>query len=132
MSAFLEALPCEGCHNVDLSEKRNKISSILSGLLFFAGWWFAIDASATDYANTRNNCCSTNNQFPPKVTFFAIGGNPKVLFRDRPNLRIDIEFSVFSKYPVYLVYKDGWYPVSGKIYSILQDIRYIQGISVKI
>ena len=25
-----------------------------SGFLFFAGWWFAIDASASDYANTRD------------------------------------------------------------------------------
>ena len=54
MSSFLEALPCESCHNIDLSEKRNKIAAVVSGFLFFAGWWFAIDASASDYKNTRD------------------------------------------------------------------------------
>jgi hypothetical protein len=54
MASILEALPCESCHNIDLSEKRNKIAAVLSGFLFFAGWWFAIDASASDYDNTRD------------------------------------------------------------------------------
>jgi len=54
MSAFLESLPCESCHNIDLGEKRNKIAAIVSGFLFFTGWWMAIDASATDYDNTRD------------------------------------------------------------------------------
>ena len=54
MPALLESLPCESCHNIDLGEKRNKIAAIVSGFLFFAGWWFAIDASASDYANTKD------------------------------------------------------------------------------
>jgi len=53
-SSFLESLPCTACHDIDLTEKRNKIASISSGFLFFAGWWFAIDASASDYKNTRD------------------------------------------------------------------------------
>ena len=54
MAAILEAMPCESCHNIELSDKRNKIASIVSGFLFFSGWWFAIDASSSDYQNTRD------------------------------------------------------------------------------
>jgi hypothetical protein len=31
MASILEALPCESCHNIDLSEKRNKIAAVASG-----------------------------------------------------------------------------------------------------
>jgi len=34
----------EGC--VEVGDKRNKLASIISGILFFSGWWFAIDAAA--------------------------------------------------------------------------------------
>ena len=72
MSRLLEACPFECLQNVDLNEKRNKIASIASGFLFFTGkpsttkhmikkisffftgWWFAIDASATYYVDTRD------------------------------------------------------------------------------
>ena len=54
MSRLLEACPFECLQNVDLNEKRNKIASIASGFLFFSGWWFAIDASATYYEDTRD------------------------------------------------------------------------------
>jgi len=53
-SSFLESLPCTACHDFDLSANRNKIASITSGFLFFAGWWFAIDACTSDYMNTRD------------------------------------------------------------------------------
>jgi len=53
MSGCLEA-PCENCANIDVGERRNQIAAILSGFLFFAGWWFAIDASATSYESTKD------------------------------------------------------------------------------
>lgn len=31
---------------LDLGERRNKVASIAAGILFFSGWWFAIDAAA--------------------------------------------------------------------------------------
>ena len=40
--------------NLNLSEKRNKIASITAGFFFFSGWWFAIDASASYYMDTRD------------------------------------------------------------------------------
>ena len=54
MSRILEALPFEFLHNIDFSEKRNKIASIISGFFFFSGWWFALDASATYHQDTRD------------------------------------------------------------------------------
>jgi len=54
MSRILEALPFDFLHNIDLSEKRNKIASIISGFFFFSGWWFALDASATYHQDTRD------------------------------------------------------------------------------
>ena len=52
MARILEALPFEFLHNIDWSEKRNKIASVLSGSLFFTGWWFALDASASHNEDT--------------------------------------------------------------------------------
>ena len=54
MARILEALPFEFLHNIDWSEKRNKIASVLSGSLFFTGWWFALDASASHNEDTRD------------------------------------------------------------------------------
>ncbi|XP_064107750.1 transmembrane protein 50A [Macrobrachium rosenbergii] len=34
------------CENWDPSERRNFIASVVSGCLFFLGWWFVIDAAA--------------------------------------------------------------------------------------
>jgi hypothetical protein len=36
------------------SGSGSESATLASGFLFFAGWWFAIDASASDYANTRD------------------------------------------------------------------------------
>ena len=47
MSRILEALPFEFLQNIEWSEKRNKIASVAAGFLFFTGWWFALDASAS-------------------------------------------------------------------------------------
>ena len=38
----------------DLSEHRNKISSFLSGLFFFIGWWILIDAAANSPFKNNN------------------------------------------------------------------------------
>ena len=38
--------------NIDWSEKRNKVASVLAGGLFFSGWWFALDASISHHADT--------------------------------------------------------------------------------
>jgi len=53
MSGCVEACT-ESCANIDLGERRNKIAAIAAGFLFFTGWWFAIDASATDHINTKD------------------------------------------------------------------------------
>ena len=38
--------------NVDWSEKRNKVASVVAGGLFFSGWWFALDASISHHGDT--------------------------------------------------------------------------------
>ena len=38
--------------NVDWSEKRNKVASVIAGGLFFSGWWFALDASISHHDDT--------------------------------------------------------------------------------
>ena len=50
----MECLPCESCQDVEWSEKRNKVAAAAAGGLFAAGAWFAIDASATYYEDTRD------------------------------------------------------------------------------
>jgi hypothetical protein len=39
--------------NIDVGEKRNKYASIISGVLFFTGWWFALDAAAVHPEKTE-------------------------------------------------------------------------------
>jgi len=41
----------EGC--VEIGERRNKVASIISGILFFSGWWFAIDAACVHPEKTE-------------------------------------------------------------------------------
>ena len=41
-------------NNIDWTEKRNKVASVLAGFLFFSGWWFALDASISHHADTRD------------------------------------------------------------------------------
>jgi len=41
----------EGC--IEVGDKRNKFASIISGILFFSGWWFAIDAAAVHPEKTE-------------------------------------------------------------------------------
>lgn len=46
MSGCLDRVQCPELP--DLSERRNQIASILSGTLFFIGWWIIIDAAANN------------------------------------------------------------------------------------
>jgi len=55
MSRILEALPFEFLQNIDWSEKRNKVASVLAGTLFFSGWWFALDASISHHDDTKDH-----------------------------------------------------------------------------
>ncbi|KAL1131875.1 hypothetical protein AAG570_011486 [Ranatra chinensis] len=45
MASYLENLPA--CVWFEGGEKRNALASMLSGILFFSGWWLSIDANAT-------------------------------------------------------------------------------------
>ncbi|XP_059087919.1 transmembrane protein 50B-like [Tigriopus californicus] len=40
--------------NLNITERRNKLSSILAGLLFFLGWWIAIDAAVCYHDDMLN------------------------------------------------------------------------------
>jgi len=45
---------CFSClQDIEISESRNKICSIVAGALFSIGWWCAIDASVTDPNNIK-------------------------------------------------------------------------------
>ncbi|XP_071800935.1 transmembrane protein 50A-like [Asterias amurensis] len=46
MSGCLDGVECSRPEWCELGEKRNAVVSVLSGILFFAGWWIAIDAAA--------------------------------------------------------------------------------------
>ncbi|XP_022107209.1 transmembrane protein 50A-like [Acanthaster planci] len=46
MSGCLDRVECHLPEWCELGEKRNFIASVAAGILFFAGWWLAIDAAA--------------------------------------------------------------------------------------
>ncbi|CAL1544525.1 unnamed protein product [Lymnaea stagnalis] len=46
MSGFLDNCHWPRCECIELGDKRNLVVSVLSGVMFFAGWWFVIDAAA--------------------------------------------------------------------------------------
>jgi len=46
MSGFLDNCHMPQCECLELGEKRNLVVSIISGVLFFTGWWIMIDAAA--------------------------------------------------------------------------------------
>lgn len=39
---------------LNLSENRNKYAALISGALFFSGWWLALDASVSNYESTKD------------------------------------------------------------------------------
>lgn len=45
MSGFLDNCQCR-CECIELGDRRNAVVSIVSGILFFSGWWIVIDAAA--------------------------------------------------------------------------------------
>ncbi|XP_053613205.1 transmembrane protein 50A [Plodia interpunctella] len=49
-----ENLSMPNCVWFEGGEKRNIIASIVAGLLFFAGWWFIIDAASVYKADLPN------------------------------------------------------------------------------
>ena len=53
MSGCLEEA-CEYYSQIEFGEKSNQIAAVVAGVLFFAGWWFAIDVLATNYDSTKD------------------------------------------------------------------------------
>ncbi|XP_059177009.1 transmembrane protein 50B-like [Physella acuta] len=45
MSGFLDNCHWPRCECIELGERRNLVVSIISGIMFFSGWWFFIDAA---------------------------------------------------------------------------------------
>ncbi|XP_066497217.1 transmembrane protein 50B-like isoform X4 [Hoplias malabaricus] len=45
MAGFLDNFRWPECECIDWGERRNTVSSIVSGILFFTGWWIIIDAA---------------------------------------------------------------------------------------
>ncbi|XP_067675653.1 transmembrane protein 50A-like isoform X1 [Haliotis asinina] len=46
MSGFLDNCQVPRCDCIELGERRNMVASIISGIMFFSGWWIVIDAAA--------------------------------------------------------------------------------------
>ncbi|XP_065563031.1 transmembrane protein 50A-like [Artemia franciscana] len=67
---------CFGCfsafENIDWSEKRNSVASILSGICFFLGWWLILDVAAVysspDVFNHAFHVCGVMGT----ISFFMI------------------------------------------------------------
>ncbi|XP_078030394.1 transmembrane protein 50B-like isoform X2 [Epinephelus lanceolatus] len=47
MAGFLDNFRWPDCECIDWGERRNAVASIVSGVLFFTGWWIIIDAAVT-------------------------------------------------------------------------------------
>lgn len=45
MSGFFQNMSFPQCEWLEASERRNLISSVVAGFLFFTGWWIIIDAA---------------------------------------------------------------------------------------
>ncbi|XP_059162514.1 transmembrane protein 50B-like [Physella acuta] len=45
MSGFLDICHWPRCECIEFGERRNLVVSIISGIMFFSGWWFFIDAA---------------------------------------------------------------------------------------
>ncbi|XP_053203128.1 transmembrane protein 50A-like [Panonychus citri] len=60
MSGCLDNFQINTPEWLDLSEKRNAVSSIVAGVLFFTGWWIIIDInsyfSSEDFNNAYHLC----------------------------------------------------------------------------
>jgi len=52
MSGCLDNVHCE-C-SMEWRDKRNAVASILSGILFFSGWWIIIDVAAIYPSDTKD------------------------------------------------------------------------------
>ncbi|KAL5010620.1 hypothetical protein ScPMuIL_012925 [Solemya velum] len=71
MSGLLDNCRTPSCDCIELGEKRNLVASIVSGSLFFIGWWIVIDASALynngEYDHAFHTCGAIGT-----VAFFFI------------------------------------------------------------
>lgn len=47
MAGCLDNAQMPNLENLNLGERRNKVAAIVAGVLFFSGWWFAIDAAVS-------------------------------------------------------------------------------------
>uniref|UniRef100_H2ZAZ0 Transmembrane protein 50B n=1 Tax=Ciona savignyi TaxID=51511 RepID=H2ZAZ0_CIOSA len=45
MAGILDNFRCPTCECIDLGDKRNAVAAVISGVLFYSGWWIIIDAS---------------------------------------------------------------------------------------
>ncbi|XP_060073030.1 transmembrane protein 50B-like [Ylistrum balloti] len=61
MSGLLDNCQIPKCDCIELGERRNAVVSVIAGVLFFAGWWCAIDAAAlvpdnADFNHAYHTC----------------------------------------------------------------------------
>lgn len=71
MSGFLDNCNPK-CECIELGERRNLVASIVSGTLFFVGWWIIIDAAAnypdqTEFNHAFHTCGAVGT-----IAFFMI------------------------------------------------------------
>lgn len=61
MTECLESINIGRCIWFEGEDRRNAISSIIAGVLFFIGWWFIIDVQSTlsehDHFSKAYHCC---------------------------------------------------------------------------
>ncbi len=46
MAGCLDNMQLPNLESLNVGERRNKIASVSAGVLFFVGWWIALDAAA--------------------------------------------------------------------------------------
>lgn len=54
MSGCFDRAQCPNIECPDLSERRNQVASVISGGLFWIGWWILIDTAATSPLKSKN------------------------------------------------------------------------------
>lgn len=72
MSGFLDNCQLPRCDCIELGEKRNLVASVVSGVLFFSGWWIVIDAAVMHPSQAEfHHACHTCGAIAT-VAFFLI------------------------------------------------------------
>ncbi|KAL4233535.1 Transmembrane protein 50A [Mactra antiquata] len=72
MSGFLDNCNLPNCECIELGDRRNFVASVISGVLFFSGWWIVIDAAVmypdqSDFHHACHTCGAIGT-----VAFFLI------------------------------------------------------------